>query len=74
MSSDFLKAQDRATVTLIEQLGKNYVKTCLSQIPRKGRIISNETTQELLTDVLCRLLFTVGWLITSTTTAKRKHC
>ena len=60
MSSDFLKAQDRTTVTLIEQLGKNYVKTCLSQIPRKGLITSNETTQELFTDVLCRLLFRCG--------------
>ena len=43
-----------ATVTLTKQLGKivkNFVKPCLSEIPRKGKglITLNETIQKLFT-------------------------
>ena len=41
-----------ATVTLTKQLSKivkNFVKPCLSEIPRKGLITLNETIQKLFT-------------------------
>ena len=45
-----------STATVTPTVVKNFVKTCLPQIPLKGLITSNETIQKLFTYVLYGLL------------------